>query len=354
MKLTELSLADLNVVVPSKHQEAANKYFTDIFNLLPANTQRSYKSDLKQYYDFCFANDMPGLTPDMDLTETSIKAYVLAMCESQLAHNTIRHRMATLSKFMAIAKFPNPLKNSEYLRDFIKLQMKAHDIYARANQAPALRLRDLEEINTHVIPKTLLDFRDLAMINIMFDGLLRADEVAPVQLKHIDYKQNKLLVPTSKTDQSGKGSLRYISNTSISYVTAYIAEANIDRKSKREKVKDDPTRINKGILFRGISPKGTTMLPFDETVTRLAHMQKIAYVNIYKSLKRIAKKAGIDLPITCHSPRVGAAVTMAENGVSMKKIQDAGDWKSPDMPARYTEQADIGNGMSDIANIFKR
>jgi len=352
--MSELSLRDLNVIVPEHHKEAANKYFTDIFNLLPANTQRSYKSDLKQYYDFCFANDMPGLTPDMEKTETSIKAYVIAMCESQLSHNTIKHRMATLSKFMSVAKFPNPLKQSEYLRDFIKLQMKAHDIFARANQAPALRLRDLEFINNNVIPDTLLDIRDLAMINMMFDGLLRADEVAPVQLKHIEYKLNKILVPISKTDQSGKGSWRYVSNTTLTYVSDYISEANINRKTQILKDKDDPTRINKGILFRPLSPKGTTLLPYDESVTRIADMPKIAYVNIYKSLKRIAIKAGLDLPISGHSPRVGAAVTMAENNVSMKKIQDAGDWKNPDMPARYTEQADVESGMSEIADIFKR
>lgn len=352
--MTELTLADLNVVVPSKHRQAADNYFTDIFNLLPANTQRSYKSDLKQYYDFCFANDMPGLTPDMDLTEASIKAYVLSMCGSQLAHNTIVHRMATLSKFMAVAKFPNPLKQSEYLRDFIKLKMKAHGVYARANQAPALRLRDLEVINNTVIPDTLLDIRDLAMINMMFDGLLRADEVACVQLKHIDYKLNKLLVPASKTDQTGKGSLRYISNTTLSYVSDYIGEANIERKSQLAKPKDDLTRINKGILFRPISPKGTTMLPYDETITLLADMPKLAWVNIYKSLKRIAKKGGIDIPVSGHSPRVGATVTMAENKIPAKQIQEAGNWKGPEMVARYSEQADIGNGMSKIADIFNR
>lgn len=352
--MSELTLRDLNVIVPEHHKKTANKYFSDIFNLLPANTQRSYKSDLKQYYDFCFANDMPGLTADIEATEASIKAYVIAMCESQLSHNTITHRMATLSKFMSVAKFPNPLKLSEYLRDFIKLQMKAHDIYARANQAPALRLRDLEQINNNVKPETLLDIRDLAMINMMFDGLLRADEVTPVQLKHINFEGNNVLIQTSKTDQSGIGSLRYVSNTTLAYLTNYIDIANLDRKTQLVKHKNDPTRINKGILFRPISPKGTTLLPYDESITRIAEMPKIAYVNVYKSIKRIAKKGGINIAVSGHSPRVGAAVTMAENNITIKEIQDAGDWKSPDMPARYTEQAHVERGMSKISNIFKR
>ena len=352
--MTLQTLGDLNVVVPEHHKESANKYFSDIFNLLPANTQRSYKSDLKQYYNFCFANDLPGLTPNMESTEESIKAYVLAMCESQLTHNTIVHRMTTLSKFMAVANFPNPLKQSEYLRDFIKLQMKAHDIYARANQAPALRLRDLEFINNNVIPDTLIDIRDLAMINMMFDGLLRADEVSAVQLKHVDYKANKLLVPTSKSDQTGKGSLRYISNTTLAYVSDYIGEANLVKKTQQPKPTDDKTRINKGILFRPISPKGTSTLLYDESITRVTKMQKLDYKNIYRSLKRIAKKAGLELTISGHSQRVGAAVTMAENGIGPKAIQKAGNWKGLDMVDKYTEQANIGSGMSKVAEIFKR
>jgi len=352
--MIKLSLAELNVTVPDEHKAFAEKYFTDIFNRLPENSQRSYKSDIKHYYQFCFVNDYPGLIPDSSNTEESIKAYVTSMCESQLAFNTIVHRIATLSKFMAIAKLPNPLKDSEYLRDFIKLEMREHDIFNRANQAPALRLKDLEYINNNVIPDTLLDIRDLAIINMMFDGLLRADEVTSVQLKHIDHKNNKLLIPKSKTDQSGKGKFRYISNTTLNYVADYVEEANFNIKSQTIKQGNDPTRINKGILFRALSPKGTSMLAYDESVTRLKDIKRMDYTSIYRALKRIARKSGIDLPITGHSQRVGAAVTMAESGIAEKQIQKAGGWESPIMVAKYTEQADINSGMSEISNIFKR
>jgi site-specific recombinase XerD len=352
--MTELSLMDLNVSVPSEHKASANRYFTDIFSRLPANTQRSYKSDLKSYYQFCFLNDMPGLTPDIDQTEISIKSYVSSMCQSQLAYNTIVHRMATLSKFMSIAKLPDPLKQSEYLRDFIKLEMQDHDIFNRAKQAPALRLEILTEINNNVIPDTLIDVRDLAMINMMFDALLRADELSSVQMKHIQYDKYRLLVPKSKADQSGKGSYRYISNTSLAYISDYINEANLDQKSQMEKHTSDTTRINKGILFRALSPKGTSMLPYDESVTRIRDMKRLDYTSVFRALKRIARKAGVELEISGHSPRVGGAVSMAEAGISTNKIQKAGDWKSAEMPARYTEQANTGSGMEELSKAFER
>lgn len=352
--MSELSLADLHVAVPSEHREAANRYFTDIFSRLPKNTQRAYKSDLKHYYQYCFVNNMPGLTSDMSMTETSIKAYVTDMCHSQLTHNTIVHRMATLSKFMKIAQLPDPLKQSEYLRDFIKLEMQDHDIFIVAKQAPALTLEILTHINDTVIPDTLLDIRDLALINLMFDGLLRADEVAAVQLKHIDHGKQSLLVPRSKTDQQGKGSRRYISKTSLSYIANYISEANTSTKFKNEKDANDPTRINQGILFRGISPKGTSMLRYDESTTRIKDMKKLDYKSIYRSLKRIAKKAGVLIPISAHSPRVGGAVSMAEANIPTNKIQEAGGWKSAVMPARYTEQANVDSGMGQLAGLFDR
>lgn len=351
---TELTLRDLNIEVPNEYKAAANKYFTDIFKRLPFNTRRSYESDLKDYYRYCFLNGYPGLSADVRLTENSIKDYVTSMCESQLSYNTVLHRMATITKFLSIAGLPNPLRESEYLRDFVKLELKEHDIYNRAKQAPALRLSDLEYINNNVIPDTLLDIRDLALINMMFDGLLRADEVTSVQINHIDHKKNKLLIPKSKSDQSGKGKFRYISNTTLSYVADYIEEANYDNRKQRPKLKGDPTRISSGILFRATSPKGTSMLPYDESVVRIKNMRRLDYTSVYRALKRIAKKSGLDLPITGHSQRVGAAVTMAEAGIAEKKIQDAGGWTTPVMVSRYTEQADVEGGMSEISNTFKR
>ena len=255
---------------------------------------------------------------------------------------------------MSIVKIPDPLKQSEYLRDFIKLEMQEHEVFNVANQAPALTLDILNQINDSVIPDTLLDIRDLAMINMMFDGLLRADEVASVQLQHINHLKRCLLVPRSKTDQTGKGSKRYISQTTLAYVSDYIGEANFNQKTNQNKTSEDRTKITKGILFRALSPKGTSMLTYDEKQTRVKDMKKLDYTTIYRALKRIANKAGVDVSVTAHSPRVGGAVSMAEANVSMTKIQKSGGWKSAAMPARYTEQADIGSGMGELAEIFKR
>lgn len=349
-----MDLVQLNVPVPSKYKEQANKYFKDIFCKLPKNTQKSYVSDLRCFYRYCFLNNLPGLTENPESTEECIKSFVTSMCGSQLTYKTIYHRLATLSKFMQIAKLPNPIKESEYLRTFIKLELKEHDILNRAKQAPALRIETLNEINTRFKPQKLIDYRDLAIINVMFDALLRADEVVSIQIKHINVEHHSLLVPTSKADQTGVGSLRYLSKTSIELISNYIEQANIDPKTKTSKLSTDNTCIKSGILFRRLSPKGTTMLPYDESITRTSEMPVLNYTTVFRLLKRVAKKAYVDIDITGHSARVGGAVSMAESGVPIDKIQKAGGWKTVDMPALYTEQARVESGMSKLADKFNR
>lgn len=334
----------LNVATHSSYaNEKLSRYFNDIFKRLPANTQRSFSNTMKYYMAFCNVNGIVGFNQALTDNIESVKHYVSSMCESQLAYKTVKLRIAMLSKMFAIVGYPNPIKESVYLKDFITLELREFDIYNRANQAPALRLEDLEQINSVVIPDNLLDIRDLAIINTMFDGLLRANEVARVQLKHIDFKGQKLLVEKSKNDQDGRGSFRYISATSLSYLSDYLNEAN------ESKPDGDQTRINEGIIFRPLSPKGTSLRPYDESVKRVSEMKTLNYTTIYRAIKRIALKAGIDIELSTHSMRVGGAVSMAEANLSIQDIKKAGGWSSEVMPARYTEQANVELGMSSLA-----
>lgn len=323
--------------------ESLEKYFNDIFKRLPKNTQRAFNSTYRSYAFFCSVNNLISFSETMSVTEESVKKYVTSMCESQLSFKTVKTRISILSKLIALAELKNPIKESEYLKDFIRLELQEFDIYNRAKQAPALRLEDLEKINSTVIPENLLDIRDLALVNVMFDGLLRADDVARVQIKHIDFKQNRLLVEKSKNDQAGAGSYRYISDISLSYISDYLTEAN------EGKLEGDPRSIRKGILFRATSPKGTSLRDYDESVTRTGLMTKLNYTTIYRAIKRIAQKAELDFDISGHSMRVGGAVSLAEDGQSIVDIKNAGGWKTDTQPARYIEQARIENGMSVLA-----
>ena len=328
----------------SVYKDAVNKYFTDIFTKLPRNTQRAYVSDFNEFAIFCEQENLEGFNDSMHNNEDCIKRYVEVLCRSPLAYRTIKRRLSALSKFLGIAQLPNPIVHSVYLKDFVKLSLAQNEKYQlSSHQAVPLTLDILEKINYNVIPDTLLEMRDLALINLMFDGLLRADEVVRIRLEHINKRNNALLVITSKSDQSGKGSYRYISNSTIAMIDEYINEANFNKAKEIERDMQDPRRINKGILFRRVSNRGHALLPYDESKTGKSS-PILEYSSIYRIWKRIGNLADIKENITPHSGRVGGAVSLAENGATLPEMQLTGGWNSPEMPGHYGQQANVGLG----------
>ena len=343
---------DLQVPIADEYQQAVKKYFDDIFIRLPKNTQRAYLTDIRDFFHYCQLNALPGLSADIETTQDSIQQYVSFLCQSPLVFSTIKRRLAAISKFAGIANLPNPLHQSAHLKDFIRLELIAFEKFDAPKQAQPMTLSIITAINAAIPAKTLLDTRDLAIVNTMFDALLRSGDLTQVQCHHLDKNSHALLVPRSKADQSGRGSYRYLSETSLNYITQYLHMANTDSATGKEKAANDPSRINQGILFRALSPKGTSVLPYDESITRLSQIKVLNYTTINRIFKRLAKRAGISLQPSTHSARVGAAVSMAEAGSTSIQIQQAGKWKSAEMPGRYTQQANVDKG--GMANIARR
>ena len=350
-----LSLTDLPIEIPVQYQQKVKKYFDEIFIRLPKNTQRAYLGDIRNFFQYCQMNNLPGLNTDMLATEQSIQEYISYLCQTPLLFSTIKRRLAAISKFAGIAGLANPLQRSTHLKDFIRLELIAYEKFDAPKQAQPMTLAVISTINERIPAISLLDVRDLAIVNAMFDALLRSGDLARVQCHHIDENSHALLVPRSKSDQTGQGSYRYLSDTSLTYIRQYLTLANINTRTGREKQQDDPTRINKGILFRALSPKGSSVLPYDESVKRISDMTMLNYTTINRIFKRLAKRAGITLEPSTHSARIGAAVSMAEAGSTSIQIQLAGKWKSAEMPARYTRQASVElGGMADIARTHQR
>ena len=343
------------LTAPASYDANVNRYYRDIFSRLPYNTQRAYISDYNEFAVFCSQNQLPGLTQNFDENETCIKEYVTALCLSPLAYRTIKRRLSALSKFLGIAKLPNPIIHSAYLRDFVRLSLiENRKLRLSQKQAVPLTIEMLEHINNSIIPDSLLELRDLAIINLMFDALLRADEVVRVCLEHLSHKNNTLLVTSSKNDQSGNGEFRFVSSSTLNMILEYKQEANINPFTKQVREQNDPRALTRGILFRRLTNHRTALLPlYDQQASRIAGV--LNYSSVYRIWKRIAQRAGITENITPHSGRVGGAVSLVENGASLPELQLAGGWKSPDMPGHYARQASVKRGgMAKLSSKHKR
>ena len=346
---------DLTTSQFSSSDKNVESYYQDIFTKLPYNTQRAYISDYNEFAIFCKQAGLSGFKNNFEHNEICIKQYVEALCRSPLAYRTIKRRLSALSKFLGVAKLPNPIIRSAYLRDFIRLSLIENRKFRLSHkQAVPLTIDMLEQINNAIIPDSLLELRDLAIINLMFDALLRADELVRVCIEDISARNNTLLVVSSKSDQSGQGQYRYVSSSTISMVQEYINEANLDPKTKAPRLSSDLRGLHKGVLFRRLTNHKTALLPFDENIP--SHKANVLnYSSVYRIWQRIAQRAGISEIITPHSGRVGGAVSLAEDGASLPELQLAGGWQSPEMPGHYTKQANVKRGgMAKLSAKRKR
>ena len=335
--------------------QSFQRYFTDIFSKLPYNTQRAYISDYNEFSIFCKQNNFQGLNDNFANNEECIKEYVALLCQTPLAYRTIKRRLSALSKFLGMAKLPNPIIRSVYLRDFIRLSLIENKKFRMSHkQAVPLTIEMVEQINNKIIPDSLLELRDLAIINLMFDALLRADELVRVCIEHISQRNNTVLVVSSKCDQSGDGQYRYVSSSTLSMINEYINEANNNPFTSLPRDQNDPRSISKGVLFRRVNNHKTALHPFQESHS--ANQDAVLnYSSIYRLWQRIAVRAGIQENITPHSGRVGGAVSLAEDGASLPELQLAGGWQSPEMPGHYTKQANVKRGgMAKLSSKHKR
>ena len=155
--------------------------------------------------------------------------------------------------------------------------------------------------------KTIAGLRDAALIRLMSDCLLRISEAVAVNVG--DLHKSTLRIKSSKTDQEGRGEVLYIGGPTLKLIDRYCTRGE----------------IQSGALFRHIR--------------RGDHVQsgRLTTVSARRIIQVRAKAAGVEGFISGHSLRVGSAVSLAQAGASVVDMQNAGRWKSPQMPAHYAK-----------------
>ena len=128
--------------------------------------------------------------------------------------------------------------------------------------------------------------------------------VADVTTK--DDGSGTVTVRSSKTDQEGRGYVRYLGDTTVTAVRRYQEAAG----------------VTDGALFRAIN-RGRGL------------GGRLGVRSIRSIIARRAADAGIAGRVSGHSLRVGSAQSLAAAGAGLVELQQAGDWKSPQMPAHY-------------------
>lgn len=158
---------------------------------------------------------------------------------------------------------------------------------------------------------TLRGMRDAALIAVGSDALLRVSEMVAIDVRDIERDPDGsavLHIRRSKTDQEGLGAMCYLGRRTVAVLDAWMASAGIGRDGSEA-------------VFRSVRKGGTVS---DRLSDRSA--RAIVVLRCGRDNNRISG----------HSLRVGSALSLARAGASLVELQQAGRWKSPEMPAHYT------------------
>ena len=159
---------------------------------------------------------------------------------------------------------------------------------------------------------------DVALLSVLRDGMLRRSEASALRWGDVEAQEDgsaRLHVRRSKTDPEAEGAVLYIGPDAAAALVA-------------------------------IMPEGFAVVDPSTLVFGLSASQ------IGRRVNAAAKAAGLGDGFTGHSGRVGMAQDLAASGVELPALMTAGRWKSPKMPARYTEGQAAGRGA--VARYYQR
>ena len=169
---------------------------------------------------------------------------------------------------------------------------------------------------------TTLGLRDRALLLIGFAGAFRRSELVRITVEDLEWRPQgvEITLPWSKTDQEGKGMVKYIPRGQVP-VTCPVATL---------KGWLEISGIREGPVFRRVLKDGSvgaTALS-DKTV-----------LNVIKGrMKALGHEDWDDF--SPHSLRAGFASVAAENGASIQAIKGQGGWKSERTAMRYIRRRD--------------
>lgn len=285
------------------------------------NTRRSYQAAARH-----FEVEWGGFLP---ATADSIARYLADHAET-LAINTLRQRLSALAQWHIDQGFPDPTK-APVVRKVFRGIRALHP--AQEKQARPLQLEQLEQLarwldqaiaaaaSTGDRPAHLRHTRDKALLLLGFWRGFRGDELARLQIEHVDLQPGEgmtCFLPRTKGDRGHKGTtFKAPALARLCPVTAYtewIALAG----------------LAEGAVFRGIDRWGHV------------HGEGLHINSLVPLLRAIF--AGADIAFAAqyssHSLRRGFAQWATSNGWDIKTLMEYVGWKNVQSALRYVDGAD--------------
>ena len=270
------------------------------------NTIRAYKSDFKDFSNFCKKNNFKSLPAD-----PKIVSFYITHLSSISKVSTLKRRLASISVVHKIKGFYIDIKHPLIIENFMGIQRKL-GVFQKSKKPILINelkeiIKTIETTEKNEIKKT----RNKALILVGFAGGFRRSELVNIKLDDLEFTKEglKIFIQRSKTDQSGEGMTKAI---------PYFKDKNfcpvVSIKNWIEIIKNKTNS-----LIFDISDKMVSVL-----------------------IKKYLQKAGFDnTKYSGHSLRSGFATVASDHGADEKSIMNMTGHKSSTMVRRYIKETNL-------------
>ena len=272
------------------------------------NTRRAYQQDIRH---FLHSGGLLPATPDL------IIVYLQQFAVS-LNSRTLTRRLTAIKHWHTCQGFTDPTAHLLVRKVLTGIK----NIHGRPkDKAPALQIEQLVTMANFLSNRgKLIDLRNNALLQTGFFGAFRRSELAAIYFEHVTFVPEgmEILIPRSKTDQSGEGLV-----CAIPYGDKILCPVTA-MKTWCEKA-----NIIHGPIFCRIT-KAENLIPFAID----AH-----HINII--IKNIAEDCNLPNAerFSSHSLRRGFATTASQQGASLVSIMQQGRWKHTGTALGYMEES---------------
>ena len=244
---------------------------------LSNNTLKSYGYELKDYYNFLI--EKRKKSDSSKISKEDIEAYLKFCSKRKEDSKTIAHKLTTINSF------------HQYLEKYEKENNNPVKYIDRPKTAKTLpHSLSIEEVDKllDIELNTPFDYRNKAMLELMYGSGLRVSELISLTVYDIDFNNNIIRI-------KGKGSKERIvpiNDTAVKFLKLYLEKRVLLLKKNQN-----------DFLF--LNSRGTA----------------ISRQGFFKNLKAILKAKGLDPDISPHSLRHSFATHLLNGGADLRSIQ---------------------------------
>lgn len=332
----------------SKYEPGEDKHLTPFYSL-PAHYQ-----NVIDFIDAHVGFIAPATLKR--IVSTISKIHKVAMLADPTAHERVKLSMKRIGNGLSKKQkyFGCPHHNLEDrnqarpMRIYLLEKVRNHEKWQFGELKPTHDLTEPEAKKLRLAQKDrLIILRNLGILYIAYDALLRSEDVAHIELHQIRFDDKgagclKLL--KSKANQKGEPSYHFLAKDTCDFLKLWIKVANIEtgplfaQVSRWGKIGiDKHSQLQKGLTERSV------LDVFYKASLDIGIGEHVKTIVVDKNGKEKPSWKHVNC-FSSHSARIGCLLDLRQNKTPMIEMMQAGRWKSELMILNYTKQYDIYEG----------